>query len=36
MLAWLENSPFSVWAKGSLWGSPTLLTIHALGTALVI
>jgi hypothetical protein len=36
MLAWLENSPFSVWAKGSLWGSPTLLTIHVLGTALVI
>ncbi len=36
MLAWLENSPFSVWAKTSLWGSPTLLTIHVLGTALVI
>jgi hypothetical protein len=36
VLAWLENSPFSVWAKGSLWGSPTLLTMHVLGTALVI
>jgi outer membrane protein OmpA-like peptidoglycan-associated protein len=37
MLAWLENSPFSVWAKGSsLLGWPALLTIHVLGTALVI
>ena len=37
MLSWLENSPFSVWAKGSsLLGGPTLLTIHVLGTALVI
>jgi hypothetical protein len=36
MLAGLENSAFSVWAKGSLWGSPALLTIHVLGTALVI
>jgi hypothetical protein len=25
-----------VWAKGSLWGSPTLLTVHVLGMALVI
>jgi hypothetical protein len=37
VLAWLENSPFSVWAKGSsLLGWPTLLTVHVLGTALVI
>jgi hypothetical protein len=37
VLAWLENSPFSLWVKGgSLWGWPTLLTIHVLGTALVI
>lgn len=37
MLSWLENSPFSVWAKGSsLLGGPTLLTVHVLGTALVI
>ncbi len=37
MLAWLENSPFSVWEKGgSLGGWPTVLTIHVLGTALVI
>jgi hypothetical protein len=32
----LENSPFSVWAKSSLWGWPTVLTIHVLGTAIVI
>jgi OmpA-OmpF porin, OOP family len=37
VLAWLENSPFSVWEKGgSLGGWPTVLTIHVLGTALVI
>jgi OmpA-OmpF porin, OOP family len=37
MLAWLEHSPFSVWAKGdSLWGWPALLTVHVLGTALII
>jgi hypothetical protein len=35
VLEWLENSPFSVWAKASPWGSPTLLTVHVLGTALV-
>jgi hypothetical protein len=36
MLEMLENSPFSVWAKASLWGWPTALTIHVLGTALLI
>jgi hypothetical protein len=36
MLETLENSPFSVWAKASLWGWPTALTIHVLGTALLI
>ena len=36
MLEALENSPFSVWAKASLWGWPTALTIHVLGTALLI
>jgi hypothetical protein len=37
VLAWLENSPFSVWARGdTLLGWPTLLTIHVLGTAVVI
>lgn len=36
MLEWLENSPLSMWAKGSVWGSPTFLTVHVLGMALVI
>ena len=37
MLAWLESSQFSVWVRGdSIWGWPLALTVHALGTALVI
>ena len=37
MLQYLENSEFSEWARGeSLWGWPFALTIHALGTAIVI
>ena len=37
MLTWLENTPFSVWERGeSLWGWPFMLTVHTLGTALVI
>lgn len=36
MLAWLENTQFSAWIRGELWGWPLALTIHALGTALVI
>ncbi len=37
MLTGLESSPFSVWVKGdSLWGWPFMVTIHTLGTAVVI
>src|SRR5215468_10217668 len=37
VLEYLENSAFSEWARGeSLWGWPFALTIHALGTAIVI
>ena len=37
MLAWLESSDFSLWARGeSLWGWPFALTLHAFGTAVVI
>ncbi len=37
MLEYLENSAFSEWARGeSLWGWPFALTVHALGTAIVI
>ena len=37
MLTELENSPFSVWVRGdSLWGWPFVVTLHTLGTAVVI
>jgi hypothetical protein len=37
VLQYLEDSAFSEWARGeSLWGWPFALTIHALGTAVVI
>jgi hypothetical protein len=37
VLASLESSPFSVWERSdSLWGWPFTLTVHTLGTALVI
>jgi len=37
VLTWLESSEFSAWERSeSLWGWPFALTIHALGTALVI
>ena len=36
MLAGLENSEFSVWVRGELWGWPLALTLHAFGTALVM
>jgi hypothetical protein len=37
VLEYLENSAFSEWARGeSLWGWPFALTIHALGTSIVI
>jgi hypothetical protein len=37
VLAWLEGSEFSVWERSeTLWGWPLSLTLHTLGTALVI
>jgi len=36
VLAGLENSQFSVWVRGELWGWPLALTVHAFGTALVL
>jgi hypothetical protein len=36
VLASLESSQFSAWMRGELWGSPLALTVHALGTALLI
>ena len=37
MFTSLESTPFSVWARGdSLWGWPFILTVHTLGTAVLI
>lgn len=36
MLESLESSQFSAWIRSELWGWPLALTVHALGTALVI
>ena len=36
MLEWLESTQFSAWIRNELWGWPLALTVHALGTALVI
>jgi hypothetical protein len=37
VLAWLEGTQFSTWVRGdSLWGWPFVLTLHVLGTAVVI
>lgn len=36
MLEWLEGTQFSALIRSELWGWPVALTIHALGTALVI
>jgi len=37
VLAWLEGTQFSAWVRGdSLWGWPFVLTVHVLGTAVVI
>ena len=37
MLVWLENTEFAVWERSdSLWAWPLTLTVHVLGTAIVI
>ena len=36
MLASLENTQFSDWMRSELWGWPLVLTIHVLGTAVVV
>jgi hypothetical protein len=36
MLASLESSQFSAWLRSELWGWPLVLTLHVLGTAVVI
>jgi len=36
VLASLENSPFAAWVRESVWGWPLVLSVHVIGTALVI
>jgi hypothetical protein len=36
VLASLENTQFSDWMRSELWGWPLVLTLHVLGTAVVI
>ena len=36
VLEWLESTQFSALVRSELWGWPLALTLHALGTALVI
>jgi hypothetical protein len=36
VLEWLENTQFSALVRTELWGWPLALTLHALGTALVL
>jgi predicted ABC-type exoprotein transport system permease subunit len=36
VLAWLESTQYSAWVREELWGWPLALTVHVLGTALVI
>jgi hypothetical protein len=36
VLEWLESTQFSAWIRNELWGWPLALTLHALGTALVV
>lgn len=38
LLAWLENSALGMWVaeSDSLWGYPTILTLHTLGMGLLV
>lgn len=37
MLTGLESSPFAAWVRGeSVWGWPFVVTLHTLGTAVII
>jgi len=36
VLEWLENTQLSAWLRTDLWGWPLALTLHALGTAIVV
>jgi hypothetical protein len=36
VLEWLGNTQFSAWMRTELWGWPLALTLHTIGTALVL
>lgn len=36
MFSWLENTSIALWVGGSLWGYPALLSLHAVGLAVVV
>jgi hypothetical protein len=36
MFAWLENTEVAMWVGISLWGYPILLSLHAVGLAIVV
>lgn len=36
MMQWLENSQLAYWVGGSLWGYPIMLTLHAVGLAIIV
>ncbi len=36
MFSWLENTSVALWVGGSLWGYPAMLSLHAVGLAIVV
>ncbi|HJL93136.1 MAG TPA: hypothetical protein QGF04_05060, partial [Woeseiaceae bacterium] len=36
MFEWLEYSSLSIWVGESLWGYPIMLSLHAIGLAIVV
>ena len=36
MFEWLENTTIALWVGESLWGYPIMLSLHALGLAIVV
>ena len=36
MFSWLENTSVALWVGESLWGYPVLLSLHAVGLAIVV
>jgi hypothetical protein len=36
VFAWIENTPVAIWVSVSLWGYPFLLSLHAVGLAVVV